>query len=284
MVGEQARDHRRDERDTRTERIARCERFARSHRRRLAGAGAVDHEAPQRHCRPDLAEPIAPVRIVQIEEAALPDAPLPSNGALMLIVGGVLGLAIGLLAASLREAFDRRIRTPARRRTRHRRAGRRRDRRRIAGIRTSPLAARAGSRGASAGVVPRASARTSTCCASATAAGSSCSPPPDAVRAPPPSPPTSPSRSPTPAPPSWSSAPTLTCATPTLSAMFGLEGSVGLSGLLTGRTELSPPLGGSGIAGLTVVPAGSPAVNAGELIATPRMRTVLAEWPAASRW
>ncbi|HTL40552.1 MAG TPA: AAA family ATPase, partial [Pseudolysinimonas sp.] len=59
-----------------------------------------------------IAKPIAPVRIVNIEEAALPEAPLPSNGALMLLVGGVLGLAAGLVAASLREAFDTRVRGP----------------------------------------------------------------------------------------------------------------------------------------------------------------------------
>ncbi|HEV7741044.1 MAG TPA: polysaccharide biosynthesis tyrosine autokinase, partial [Pseudolysinimonas sp.] len=57
-----------------------------------------------------IAKPIAPVRIVNIEKAAVPTAPLPSNSGLMLIVGGVLGLAVGLLAASLREAFDTRVR------------------------------------------------------------------------------------------------------------------------------------------------------------------------------
>ncbi|MGN6503046.1 MAG: YveK family protein, partial [Pseudolysinimonas sp.] len=59
-----------------------------------------------------IAKPIAPVRIVNIEEAALPEAPLPSNSALMLLIGGVLGLAAGLVAASLREAFDTRVRGP----------------------------------------------------------------------------------------------------------------------------------------------------------------------------
>src|SRR5690606_23673984 len=54
----------------------------------------------------------APVRVVNLEEAALPAAPNPSMGPLMLLIGGVLGLALGLLAASLREALDRRVRTP----------------------------------------------------------------------------------------------------------------------------------------------------------------------------
>ncbi|HEX7835098.1 MAG TPA: polysaccharide biosynthesis tyrosine autokinase, partial [Pseudolysinimonas sp.] len=55
---------------------------------------------------------IAPVRVVNIEKASLPAAPLPSNGGLLLAVGLVLGLAVGLLAASLRGALDTRIRGP----------------------------------------------------------------------------------------------------------------------------------------------------------------------------
>jgi capsular exopolysaccharide synthesis family protein len=191
----------------------------------------------------------------------------------MLLVGGVLGLALGLLGASLREAVDRRIRTP-------------RDVARVTGvpvvgaivsdrrIRTSPLAARAGSRGASAesfrGVrahldllrerdgrrvfVLTAAARrqgTTTTAANVALAIANTGTSVVVVDA--------------------------DLRRPDLSALFGLQSSAGLSGLLAGRTELEAVLRGSGTPGLTVLPAGPGAVNAGELIATPRMRTVLAE-------
>lgn len=57
------------------------------------------------------AAPTAPVRIVNIEHASLPTAPALSNAALLLAVGGILGLALGLVGASLRESLDRRIRS-----------------------------------------------------------------------------------------------------------------------------------------------------------------------------
>jgi capsular exopolysaccharide synthesis family protein len=56
------------------------------------------------------AAPTAPVRIVNIEHASLPTAPALSNAPLLLAVGGILGLALGLVGASLRESLDRRIR------------------------------------------------------------------------------------------------------------------------------------------------------------------------------
>src|SRR5690606_18819764 len=59
-----------------------------------------------------ITQPIAPVRIVNIEEAALPAQPLPTNSGLILVVGGVLGLTLGLVAASLREVLDTRVRGP----------------------------------------------------------------------------------------------------------------------------------------------------------------------------
>ena len=229
-------------------------------------------QAAQRHRRADHT-PTAPVRVVNLEQAALPAAPNPSVGPLLLLVGGVLGLALGLLAASLREAVDRRIRTP-------------RDVARVTDvpvvgaivsdrrIRTSPLAARAGSRGPSAesfralrAHLDLLRARDGRRVFVFTAAGRT------------------PGRhhvaanlalaSPTPAPRSWWSTPT--CAVPALSALFGLQASAGLPALLSGRTELEAVLRGSGTPGLTVVPAGPAAANAGELLATPRMRTVLAE-------
>ncbi|CAN5254097.1 hypothetical protein BH11ACT5_BH11ACT5_22660 [soil metagenome] len=52
----------------------------------------------------------APVRIVNIEHASLPTAPTFSNAPLLLAVGAILGLALGLVGASLRETLDRRIR------------------------------------------------------------------------------------------------------------------------------------------------------------------------------
>jgi|GEM_PF-741746 len=52
----------------------------------------------------------APVRIVNIEHASLPTAPTSSNAALLLAVGAILGLALGLVGASLRETLDRRVR------------------------------------------------------------------------------------------------------------------------------------------------------------------------------
>jgi hypothetical protein len=45
-------------------------------------------------------------------DAVLPDALLPSDGGLLLVVGGVLGLIVGLLVAYFSKAFDKRARTP----------------------------------------------------------------------------------------------------------------------------------------------------------------------------
>ncbi len=55
---------------------------------------------------------VVPVRIVNIEKASLPPAP-QSSGGLFLLLGGFLGLAAGLIGASLRETMDRRIRNRA---------------------------------------------------------------------------------------------------------------------------------------------------------------------------
>jgi capsular exopolysaccharide synthesis family protein len=217
--------------------------------------------------------PTAPVRVVNLEQAALPSSPNPSAGPLMLLVGGVLGLALGLLGASLREAVDRRIRTP-------------RDVARVTDvpvvgaivadrrIRTSPLAARAGSRGASAEsfrgvrahldllrerdgrrvfVFTAAARRQGTTTTSANVALAIANTGTSVVVV------------------------DADLRRPDLSALFGLQASAGLSGLLAGRTELEAALRGSGTPGLTVLPAGPAAVNAGELIAMPRMRAVLAE-------
>jgi capsular exopolysaccharide synthesis family protein len=217
--------------------------------------------------------PTAPVRVVNLEQAALPEQPNASAGPLMLLVGGVLGLALGLLAASLREAVDRRVRTP-------------RDVARVTSvpvvgaivadrrIRTTPLTARAGSRSPSAEsfravrahldhlrerdgrriFVLTAAGRgqgTTTVAANLAIALANTGTSVVVVDA--------------------------DLRRPDLTALFDLQSSPGLSGLLAGRADLDQVLRGSGTPGLTVVPAGSPAVNAGELIATPRMRTLLAE-------
>ena len=67
--------------------------------------GATDPDA-------DTTAPVAttPVRIVNIEHASLPTAPTLSNAPLLVGVGAILGLALGLVGASLRETLDRRIR------------------------------------------------------------------------------------------------------------------------------------------------------------------------------
>ncbi|MCU1579856.1 MAG: chromosome partitioning protein [Rhodoglobus sp.] len=53
---------------------------------------------------------VSPVRVVNIEKATLPAAPNSSDASLFLVVGAFLGLAGGLVGASLRESLDRRIR------------------------------------------------------------------------------------------------------------------------------------------------------------------------------
>jgi len=68
--------------------------------------GATD---PDTDATPD-APATAPVRIVNIEHASLPTAPTFSNAPLLLAVGAILGLALGLVGASLRETLDRRVR------------------------------------------------------------------------------------------------------------------------------------------------------------------------------
>ncbi|MDJ0333784.1 cellulose synthase operon protein YhjQ/BcsQ [Salinibacterium sp. G-O1] len=70
-------------------------------------AAVVDPAAPP-------VEPVTvvPIRIVNIEKASLPPA-APSSTALILLLGSFLGLAAGLVGASLRESMDRRIRNRA---------------------------------------------------------------------------------------------------------------------------------------------------------------------------
>jgi succinoglycan biosynthesis transport protein ExoP len=215
--------------------------------------------------------PTAPVRVVNLEQAALPEAPNPTVGPLMILVGGVLGLALGLLAASLREAGDRRVRGP-------------RDIARVTGvpvvgaivsdrrIRSSALAARAGSRSASAesfralrAHVDHLRTRDGRRLFVLTAAGSGQGTTTVAANL------------------AIAIANTGTTVAvvdadlrrPRLSALFDLGSARGLSEVLAGRLELDAVVRGVGTPGLTVVPAGPVAANAGELLATTRMRNVL---------
>jgi capsular exopolysaccharide synthesis family protein len=220
-----------------------------------------------------IAVPTAPVRVVNLEEAALPTEPDPSAGPLMLLVGGVLGLALGLLAASVRESLDRRIRAP-------RDAARVTDVPVVGGIvsdrriRRDSLTARAGTRSPSAEsfralrahvdhlrerdgrrtVVLTAAGRgqgTTTVAANLAIAIANTGTSVVSVDA--------------------------DLRHPDLSSTFGLASSTGLASLLNGRAELADVLHASGIPGLTVVPAGGTSANPGELIAMPRMRSLLAE-------
>lgn len=220
-----------------------------------------------------VAPPTAPVRVVNLEQAAVPSRPDASNGPLMLLVGGVLGLALGLVAASLREAADRRVRGP-------------RDVAAVSEvpvvgaivadrrIRTAPLTARAGSRTASAEsfralrahidhlrsrdgrrvfVITAADRDQGATTVAANLAvalantGTSVAVVDADLRA------------------------------PELSGLFGLADGRGLSEVLAGKAELDAALRGAGIPNLTVLPSGASAVNAGELLAGARMRAVLAE-------
>jgi succinoglycan biosynthesis transport protein ExoP len=57
-------------------------------------------------------DPVVTVlRIVNIEEAELPTEPEQAVGPFFLVIGAIAGLGLGLVAASVREALDRRVRT-----------------------------------------------------------------------------------------------------------------------------------------------------------------------------
>ncbi|HWM34301.1 MAG TPA: polysaccharide biosynthesis tyrosine autokinase, partial [Pseudolysinimonas sp.] len=220
-----------------------------------------------------ITQPIAPVRIVNIEEAVLPTQPLPSNSGLILIVGGVLGLTAGLVAASLREVLDTRVRGP-------------KDVEAIAPIpvigeipadrtvKTAPIVARPGSgtRIAEAFRALRAHldhvrTRDGRNSFVVTAAGHG------------------------------QGATTVTAnlavavantatsvvvvdadlRSSALSRMFGIHGAPGLTEVLSARTPLDAALR-SGIAGgVTVLPSGARPSNPGELLASAGMRDLLAE-------
>ena len=219
------------------------------------------------------ASPIAPVRIVNIEEAALPVAPLPSNGGLLLIVGGVLGLAVGLLAASLREAFDRRVRGP-------------KDIASVARIPilgdipadravwTTPLVARSGAGapiaeafralrahidhlrtrdGRHSFVLTAAGAGQGTTTITANLAVALANTATSIVVV------------------------DADLRSSALSRLFGIHGALGLTEVLAGRASLDAALHSSDGGRLTVLPAGGRPSNPGELLATPTMRELVAE-------
>lgn len=216
-------------------------------------------------------KPTAPVRVVNLEQAALPEAPNPSNGPLLLLVGGVLGLALGLLAASLREAVDRRVRSP----------------RDVAQVTDIPvigaivadrrlragLTARAGARSASSesfralrAHVDHLRGRDGRRMFVLTAAGRGQGATTVAANL------------------AVAIANTGTSVVvvdadlrrPRLSELFEVDGARGLSDLLAGRVELDAVLRTAGNH-LAVLPSGPVAPNAGELLAMSRMRAVLIE-------
>lgn len=67
---------------------------------------------PEATATPEDTDVLTVVRIVNLEQAVVPSAPLDRNIALYALVGGVLGLAAGLGVVSLRQALDTRIRSP----------------------------------------------------------------------------------------------------------------------------------------------------------------------------
>ncbi len=241
-------------------------------------AAATPTPTPSTTTLPDgtvvpISKPIAPVRIVNIEEAVLPTAPLPTNSGLLLIVGGVLGLAVGLLAASLREAFDTRVRGP-------------KDIATVAHIPvlgdipsdravwTTPLVARSGAGapiaeafralrahidhirvrdGRHSFVLTAAGPRQGTTTITANLAVALANTATSVVVV------------------------DADLRTSALSRLFGIHGALGLTELLAGRTTLDAALHSSDGGRLMVLPAGGRPSNPGELLATPTMREVLAE-------
>ncbi len=220
-----------------------------------------------------ISKPVAPVRIVNIEEAVLPTAPLPSNSGLLLVVGGVLGLAVGLLAASLREAFDRRVRGP-------------KDIASVARIPilgdipadralwTTPLVARSGAGapiaeafralrahldyvrardGRRSFVLTAAGPRQGTTTITANLAVAMANTATSVVVV------------------------DADLRSSALSRLFGIHGALGLTEVLSGRTTLDAALHSSDGGRLMVLPAGGRPSNPGELLATPTMREVLVE-------
>jgi capsular exopolysaccharide synthesis family protein len=243
-----------------------------------ATAAATPTPTPSTTTLPDgtvvpISKPIAPVRIVNIEEAVLPTGPLPTNSGLLLIVGGVLGLAVGLLAASLREAFDTRVRGP-------------KDIATVAHIPvlgdipadravwTTPLVARSGAGapiaeafralrahidhirvrdGRHSFVLTAAGPRQGTTTVTANLAVALANTATSVVVV------------------------DADLRTSALSRLFGIHGALGLTELLAGRTTLDAALHSSDGGRLMVLPAGGRPSNPGELLATPTMREVLAE-------
>lgn len=215
----------------------------------------------------------APVRVVNLESAPLPTAPDPTSGPLVLLVGGVLGLAAGLLLASLREAFDRRVRTA-------RDAGRVTDVPVLGdipadrGLRANPFVARSGSRSAGAEafralrthldhVRGRDGAETFVVTATQPRHGATTVAANLAV-----------------ALANTGTSVALVDAdlrSPSLSRLFGIQTAAGLTDVLAGRADLDGALRSGVTGGLAVLPAGTPSSNPGELLATPAMRDLLAE-------
>lgn len=64
---------------------------------------------------------------------------------------------------------------------------------------------------------------------------------------------------------------------PAVDSLLGLRGSVGLSEVLSGSLQLKDALVKTEIANLTVLPAGQPSANPNELLASDKMKAILAE-------
>ena len=241
-------------------------------------AAATPTPSPSTTTLPDgtvvpVSKPVAPVRIVNIEEAVLPTAPLPSNSGLLLVIGGVLGLAAGLLSASLREAFDQRVRGP-------------KDIASVArvpilgdipadrAVWTTPLVARSGAGapiaeafralrahidyvrardGRHSFVLTAAGPRQGTTTITANLAVALANTATSVVVV------------------------DADLRSSALSRLFGIHGALGLTEVLAGRASLDAALHSSDGGRLMVLPAGGRPSNPGELLATPTMRAVLTE-------
>ncbi len=214
----------------------------------------------------------APVRIVSLEDAAVPSAP-DARDSLPVIIIGAAGLVLGLLLAVLRQILDRRVRTP----------------RDVAAVTGVPVIGRiVADRAAGAGLVTRIGSRTAIADRFRVLAAEVARLRPEAdgaqtivVTA------SGPEHGATTVAANLAVALANTAASvvvvdadlrgAALSRIFGFGAEPGLTELLSGRAELGAALRWGGTSGLTVLPAGSVPVSPGELIATRAMHELLVD-------